>query len=325
MHVAFYGAGSIAERHVDAIRRTGVLDISWVVSRAPEHARAFAEKKGIPRWTADEAGPLADPEVGAVVVAYPTFRHAEVALAAFATAKHVVCEKPLSDSVASAEQMVAAARAANRLLLVGQLRRFWPVFAGMHELVASGRAGSLVRSTVDFQAEWDWSNRGWRVERPGGYLLDMHVHELDLLLWFANQEPRRVWATGENRAEREGTVVLEFPSSFARLDYCGRVSGRVYPAGSRTRYQLAFSNGRLEAEIADSVTSETYIGGTKVAESRAAIGQETRAGWDGMWAAFAAALTGSAPSPIAPEEALGNVRTALAAANAMQTRAAQEL
>ncbi|GEM_PF-3550300 len=320
MHLAFYGAGAIAERHIDAIRRTGELDVTWLVSRTAEHAEALAAKKGIAHWTTDEQLPLADPDVATVVIAYPTFRHADLAQRALAAGKHVVCEKPLASSAAAAEQITAAARQAGKLLLVTQIRRFWPAFAAAREFVRSGQAGRLVRATVDFQTEWDWSDRGWRLEDAGGYLLDMHVHDLDLLLWWADGTPRRVWAIGENRAEREGTVVLDFDSSYARLDWSGRISGRQYPRGANTTYQLACERGRMEIAVAGEVTVTMVVDGNTISEQRSAVGEQIRASWDGMWLAQAAALLGRGPLPVRPEEGVRNVQVAMTAVDILTAK-----
>jgi predicted dehydrogenase len=319
VQIAFYGAGAIAERHLDAIRRTGELDVAWLVSRTAERAEALARRKDIRHWTTEEQRPLDDPEVAAVVIAYPTFRHADLAQRAFAAGKHVVCEKPLASTAGEANQIAEAATRAGRLLLVAQIRRFWPAFHAAHGFVHSGQAGRLVRATVDFQTEWDWSNRGWRVREAGGYLLDMHVHELDLLLWFAGCRPERVWACGENRAEREGTVILDYPQGYARLDWSGRISGRPYPTGARTYYQLACEHGRMEIEVGGEVGVETVLEGGAVAHQRAPIGEQIRASWEGMWSAQAAALLGRGPLPVRPEEGVANVRVAMAAVAALTT------
>jgi predicted dehydrogenase len=325
VHLAFFGAGAIAERHVDAIGRTGALDVTWLVSRTAERAQALATKKGIAQWTTDEQTPLADPDVEAVVIAYPTFRHADLAQRAFAAGKHVVCEKPLASSTEEAEQIAAAARRAGKLLLVTQIRRFWPAFQAGRAFVSAGQAGRLVRATVDFQTEWDWSNRGWRLAEAGGYLLDMHVHDIDLLLWFAGRTPERVWASGENRAEREGTVVFEFDTAFARLDWSGRISGRPYPTGARTCYQVACERGRLEIEVGAEVVSESFIEGRSGGQQRSPVGEQIRASWDGMWAAQAAALTGNGPVPVPPEEGMRNVLVTMAAVDALNRHAAVRL
>jgi predicted dehydrogenase len=318
LHLAFYGAGAIAERHLDAIRRTGTLDVTWLVSRRAERAEALATKKGIRRWTSDEQRPFDDPEVGAVVIAYPTFRHADLALRAFAAGKHVVCEKPLASSADEAQRIADAATQAGKLLLVTQIRRFWPAFREAKEFIQSGLAGRLVRATVDFQTEWNWADRGWRLEEPGGYLLDMHVHDLDLLLWYAGSRPHHVWATGENRAEREGTVVLEFDSSYARLDWSGRISGRQYPMGARTCYQVACERGRLDIEVAGDVVVDTVADGIATGQQQTPVGEQIRASWDSMWAAQAAALLGLGPVPVQPEEGVANVGVALEAVAALR-------
>ncbi len=319
MHLAFLGTGSIAERHLDAIQRTSDLEVVWLVSRSAGHAEGLALKKHIPRWSTNVNDVLRDANVDAVVIAYPTFLHEELALAAFAAGKHVVCEKPLSDSGASAERIAHAARVAGKLLLVAQLRRFWPPYDQLHHFARSGDAGSLVRATIDFQAEWDWSQRGWRVEHPGGYLLDMHVHEIDLLLWFFGTSPVSVWATGENRAEREGQVVIQFPTGYAVLSYCGRASGRTYPAGSLATYQLICTQGRAEASVTGEVHLEEWVAGVRHMDTRSPVGDVVRSSWDGMWGAFSRALHGAAPPPVDPEEAVANVRVACAALASMMS------
>ena len=256
--------------------------------------------------------------MAAVIIAYPTFRHVDLALRAFAASKHVVCEKPLASSADEAQRMAAAAVEAGKLLLVTQIRRFWPAFRDAKAFVQSGQAGRLVRATVDFQTEWDWSDRGWRLTEPGGYLLDMHVHDLDLLLWFAGSRPQHVWAVGENRAEREGTVVLEFDGSYARLDWSGRMSGRPYPMGALTCYQVACERGRLEIEVAGDVVVDTVVEGRSISQQRTPVGEQIRASWDSMWAAQAAALLGRGPAPVQPEEGVGNVAVAMEAVAALR-------
>lgn len=320
MHLAFYGAGAIAERHLDAIGRTADLEVTWLVSRRVENAQALATKKGIERWTSNEQLPLDDRKVDAVVIAYPTFRHADLALRAFAAGKHVVCEKPLASSAGEAQRIADGATQAGRLLLVTQIRRFWPAFRDAKAFVQSGLAGRLVRATVDFQTEWDWSDRGWRLEEAGGYLLDMHVHDLDLLLWFAGSRPRRMWATGENRADREGTVVLEFDGRYARLDWSGRISGRQYPMGALTRYQVACERGRVDIEVAGDVAVDTVVEGRSTGQQRNPVGEQIRTSWDSMWAAQAVALLGRGPVPVQPEEGVRNVRVAMEAVAALREK-----
>ena len=163
--IALIGAGGIAERHVDAIRRTGVGDVMIVVSRSPERARALAEKKAIPRHTASTNEAIHDPEVDTVLVAYPTFLHGAVALEAMRAGKNVVVEKPIAETLDDAQEMVATASATGRSLLVCHVRRFWPCYAAVRHLITRGTLGPVTRVAFDFQASWSWRDRGWRIER----------------------------------------------------------------------------------------------------------------------------------------------------------------
>lgn len=323
--IAFFGAGSIAERHVDALRRTGACEVALLVSRSAERARAFAERKAIPRWTNQPAEALNDDAVDAVVVAYPTFLHAALTRDALLAGKHVIVEKPIAESVADAESMAHAALAANRQLLVCQLRRFWPTYAAVKRFIVDGGAGAVQRLTADFQADWSWVDRGWRIERPGGYLLDMHVHEVDLLSWWAGRSPVAVVAVGENRAEREATALFTFPSrgdgrgAFGQLSFCGRVTGKPYPAGSTTHFQIICAAGRAEVAVeGGSIRLTTVVHGETCLTERP-IAEEMRTGWDAMWQAFGATLAGRQPAPLTPEEATASLASSLAAIDALST------
>lgn len=324
MNLAFYGTGSIAERHIDAIRRAGRLNITWLVSRTRTNAEALALKKGIQRFTDQEDAPLRDSSVDAVVIAYPTARHADLALAAFAAGKHVICEKPLTNDAAAAEQLVRS-RPADRLLLVTQIRRFWPVYERVAQFVRNGEAGRLCRISISFETEWNWEGRTWRIEDAGGYFLDMHVHDVDLLLWWGRQRPHRVLGLGKNRADREGTVLFDFGEWYASLDFCGRVSGRSYPTDALTRYELILERGRVEVTVSSEVDARFIVAGDTIEHVHSPIADQLRASWDGLWSAQARALLGETAPPIPVDDAVANVAASMAAVRALEASRVQDL
>ena len=86
---------------------------------------------------------LADPELDAVVVATPVPTHAELARRALEAGKHVFVEKPLAQSVADAEAVVAAAAESGRTLMVGHLLEYHPGLVRLKELVDSGDLGDV--------------------------------------------------------------------------------------------------------------------------------------------------------------------------------------
>lgn len=125
---------------------------------------------------------LADPEVDLVVVASPSHLHADQACAALAAGKDVVCEKPMARNPAEAARMVAAARAAGRMLTVFHNQRYLPCVRQLRAVVASGVLGRLLLvriSRTAFARRWDWQT----LRRCGGGMLANYgSHALDCAL-----------------------------------------------------------------------------------------------------------------------------------------------
>ena len=115
-------------------------------SRTAALAEDFARRHGAPRWTTDRAELLADPEVTAVYVATEHHRHCEDVLAAAEAGKHVLCEKPMANSVAECRRMIDACRASGVALQVAYYRRYYPRMVRMRELLQAGAIGWRLRS-----------------------------------------------------------------------------------------------------------------------------------------------------------------------------------
>jgi predicted dehydrogenase len=138
--VAVIGTGFGCLTHVRALRRAG-LDVVALVGRDPDKTTARAERFDVPRalTSVDEA--LALPDVDAVTIATPPHTHAELALAAIAAGKHVVCEKPFARDSIEARKVYDAAEAAGIVHLLGCEFRFGGAQALMARLVAEGAIG----------------------------------------------------------------------------------------------------------------------------------------------------------------------------------------
>ena len=86
---------------------------------------------------------MADPDIEAVDICLPTDMHAAVAIEALRAGKHVLVEKPMALDSEAAEQMLSAAKAAGKMLMVGQVLRFFPAYRAMADEVKSGRVGKV--------------------------------------------------------------------------------------------------------------------------------------------------------------------------------------
>lgn len=137
---------------------------------------------------------LADKAVELVVVALPSFLHAERSIQALEAGKHVVCEKPMATSLDDADRMVAAAEATGNVLAVFQNRRYDPDFVKIREIIASGVLGRIVQISMTesrFSRRWDWQTLK---QYGGGSLNNTGPHYLDQALQlYGEGEPEIVF------------------------------------------------------------------------------------------------------------------------------------
>src|SRR6478736_1770364 len=107
--VFLIGAGFIADIHAESYHRfVPDAEIVGVYSRREEHARAFAQKHGIPRWSVNLDEALAREDYEVADICLPNHLHAAATIGAAKAGKHVILEKPLCLTLAEAEEMIAA-------------------------------------------------------------------------------------------------------------------------------------------------------------------------------------------------------------------------
>lgn len=176
-----------------AIRMTPDAELTAVVGRTSEGARAFAGRHGAARAHEELAAALRD-DVDAVYVGSPNTLHAEHAALALEAGKHVLCDKPLATDVATAQRLLAVAAAKHVALSVNFQVRQHPAVATIRAWLRDGRVGHVVavRATVAFGPE---DLVGWRsdVELAGaGALYNLGVHAIDTVLAVIDQRPLSV-------------------------------------------------------------------------------------------------------------------------------------
>jgi len=163
--------------------------MSVLAGRDEARAKAAADKYGWDDVETDWTRLIARDDVDIVDICTPGDTHAEMAIAALAAGKHVLCEKPLANSVAEAEAMAAAARqAAARGVraMCGFTYRRVPAARLMAELVAGGAIGTLRHVRASYLQDWlidPAAPMSWRLERQragSGALGDIGAHAIDL-------------------------------------------------------------------------------------------------------------------------------------------------
>lgn len=149
-----------------------------VADPAPGVADTLAAALGADRAYPDVARVWADPAVDAVVIAAPARFHADLVVAAAAAGKSVFCEKPMALSLADADRVIDAVRAAGVVLQVGFNRRFAPDWRAARALLEAGQLGTprQLRSLTRDPGGFDPAG-----VRPGTIFLETLIHDFDTL------------------------------------------------------------------------------------------------------------------------------------------------
>lgn len=185
VRIAQIGCGHWGRNLTRNFAQLGVL--AAVVEGNPSTARAMSAEHDVPARSWPDV--LRDPSIQAVALATPAETHAKLAIEAMDAGKHVYVEKPMALSMADAERMIDKAREADRVLMVGHLLQYHPVFRAMKDTVKSGRIGTL---------RYIYSNRlslgKFRTEED--VMWSFAPHDVSMILGLVGEEPHRIAAQG---------------------------------------------------------------------------------------------------------------------------------
>ncbi|MGD0295876.1 MAG: Gfo/Idh/MocA family oxidoreductase [Bryobacteraceae bacterium] len=209
MRVAVAGLGFMGSTHIRALQSIPDAKLVAVCSRDEKKLAgdlsAIQGNLGGPGERLDFSGVskyrdirqmLDDPHVDAVDLCLPTHMHAPVAIQAFEAGKHVLVEKPMSLDAASARLMIAEAKKHQRVLMVAQVLRFFPMYQALQGVLRRGSMGTM-RSAI-FQrrcAAPAWSAWLADPEQSGGGVFDLLIHDVDMCLHLFGA-PEAISATG---------------------------------------------------------------------------------------------------------------------------------
>lgn len=139
IRVAVVGAaGAFGRKHLDGLSQIEGAEVTVVSGSRPEPTRAVADEYGVAHAVVGLDAVLERDDVDAVILATPTQMHADQTRQVLAAGKHVQVEIPLADSLAGAEEALAAAEASDRVAMVGHTRRFNPSHQWVHRRIAAG-------------------------------------------------------------------------------------------------------------------------------------------------------------------------------------------
>ena len=233
-----------------------------VTGRDDATTAAAAAKWGWAESSTDWRETIARDDVDVVDIVTPGDTHAEIAIAALEAGKHVLCEKPLANSVAEADAMTdAAARAEARGIraMVGFTYRRVPAATFARSLVADGRIGEVRQVRAEYLQDWLMDPEApmtWRLDRAkagSGSLGDIGAHAVDLAEFITGQTIDSVSGIVE-------TLVDERPLLGESVGLSGTASAE---RGRVTVDDVAFFTGRLNSGALASFEASRYRTGRK--------------------------------------------------------------
>lgn len=187
LRVGIVGCGAIAtDLHLPAAARSERCEISAIVDTDLARARAVARQFAVPLAVSS----LADlkGQVDAILLATPPHIRIDPIQEAFASGWHVLCEKPLANSVAECELLEQLAERSGSVAGVAHIYRFWPAREYLRRALEAGEFGRPIRAYLSQGNVYSWKSvSGYTVRKelvPGGLLINAGIHPLDTLLWW---------------------------------------------------------------------------------------------------------------------------------------------
>jgi predicted dehydrogenase len=285
--------------------------VDAIASRDLAKAQAAASSLGIARAYGSYEELLADPEIDAIYNPLPNQLHVPWTIKAMEAGKHVLCEKPLSMTLAEAETLLAVrARTGVKIGEAFMIRTF-PQWLRVRQLLDEGRIGTLHSVLGAFSYfNVDPKNIRNQVEAGGGALMDIGCYLIHAARYAFAQEPKRVVAAidrdPEMHTDRLTSALMEFESGHSVFT----CSTQLVPY---QRVQFLGTKGRIELEIPFNAPKDRPtrifidIGGDLFGSGITTETFETADQYTAQGDAFSRAILDNTEVPVPLEDAIGNM------------------
>lgn len=236
------------------------VTMAAVCGRDEANVAAAARRLGWQSYTTDWRTLVERDDIDIIDICTPGDSHAEIAIAALAAGKHVLCEKPLANSVEEARAMVAAAESAPGTAMCGFNYRRVPATALMHKMVQEGRVGVVRHVRAVYLQDWIVDPQFplvWRLQKDkagSGALGDIGAHIIDLTQHVTGRRITGVSALTETFVKDRpgGTVTVDDAAVFV-----ARLEGGALATYEATRFATGRKNA-LHIEINGSLGSLVF-------------------------------------------------------------------
>lgn len=185
LELGFIGVGWIGRNRMEAILNSTSASATAITEPSEENAREARKsaKKAILKETPEEL--YSDESLDGIVIATPSALHASQSIEALKAGKAVFCQKPLGRTAEEVRKVVAASKAADKLLAVDLSYRYTKAFKAIYDLIKNGEIGDVYAIDLVFHNAYG-PDKEWfyDIKRSGGgCVMDLGIHLIDMALW----------------------------------------------------------------------------------------------------------------------------------------------
>jgi UDP-N-acetyl-2-amino-2-deoxyglucuronate dehydrogenase len=327
LRVAMVGAGVVAGVHLEALSGTDAVELVGIFDVDRAKARQRAAERGIPQVYASWQEVLADDAVQCVAVLLPHDLHEQFTVEALRAGKHVVCEKPLGQSVEEMDRMLKAADEAGRVLLPVHNRVYSHALEKLNDVVTSGAIGEVILAqTTGFEGPKTVSVRPWLATRRGGggVLIAQAVHPAYALRWMLGDVASVSCQFGDLKVvdmtnEDTAVVTLKFKSGAVAnmtatfgIAY-GPFEHSIVLHGREGYAQLGVHSRNPEQRFGLQVISPKLFGDSEMHDVEVPTPDTSPISFRRMWQDYAAGLADDQPTRMTGVDGMRAVEIILAA------------
>ena len=321
LKIGLLGAGRIAGVHAAAISQNPQSKLVAISDFYPEVADKLARQFDAVVRTNEDI--IADPEIGAVLIATPTDTHSDLIEAATAAGKAVLCEKPVDLSLERARACLRNSAPSGVPVMVGFNRRFDPNFAA---LKASLEAGDIGKAELLSITSFDPAPPPVSyIKTSGGLFRDMMIHDFDMANFIMGEAPVSVMATASCVVDPEIGAAGDVDTAVVTLSYAdGRIAviknSRRAAYGYDQRVELLGAQGLLQAQnmLENTVVKSTDKGVTGAKPTYFFL-ERYMAAYEAEWASFVDAVTNGTALPVTLSDGIDALAMAEAATRSAQS------
>lgn len=240
LNVGVISCSDMAQSHMLAVKNHEQAYLAAICDVDEEKLREAGDKMGVEARYTDYRELLRHPGLDAVIIVTPDQLHREMVEESLKVGLHVLCEKPLALLREDLNAIVAASRASDKKLMVGQICRFTPGFAKAKELIDAGELGDIYYVESEYAHDYQaiLSENGWRSDPDRNGVVGGGCHAVDLLRWIAG-DPIEVTAYANHKML---PIVPYDDCTIAILRFENDVIGKVFVStGCKRAYTMRSS------------------------------------------------------------------------------------